>query len=57
MEIEQATDLITQVGFPIFMCLLLFWDRVKTLENLTNIIKLNTESTNALKAYMEGLIK
>ncbi len=53
MEIETACSAISTVGFPIFMCLLFFWDRVKTIEKLSTVIKSNTE---ALKR-IEGSIK
>ncbi len=46
----EIVGLVNSVGFPIAMCLLLFWDRVKTLNKLSEVIQKNTEALKELKA-------
>lgn len=43
------TELISQVGFPIAMCLLMTWQSFKTLE----IVNRNTDAINALERALE----
>lgn len=48
---------IQTVGFPIFMCLLLFYDRVKVMEKLEGVIQENTKITAELKTLIQELKK
>lgn len=57
IEVETAGTLISTVGFPIFMCLLLFYDRVKVMEKLEGVIQENTKITAELKTLIQGLKK
>lgn len=43
------TELISQVGFPIAMCLLMTWQCFKT----TEIVGRNTDAINALERALE----
>lgn len=43
------TELISQVGFPIAMCLLMTWQLFKT----TEIVNRNTDAINALERALE----
>lgn len=43
------TELISQVGFPIAMCLLMTWQSFRTLE----IVNRNTDAINALERALE----
>jgi len=56
IEAETLTAIQT-VGFPIFMCLLLFWDRVKVIAKLEDVIKENTDATIELKTLIMGVKK
>lgn len=42
-------ELISQVGFPIAMCLLMTWQSFKT----TEIVNRNTDAINALERALE----
>lgn len=48
---------IQTVGFPIFMCLLLFYDRVKVMGKLEGVIQENTKITAELKTLIQELKK
>lgn len=45
----EMTELISQVGFPIAMCLLMTWQCFKT----TEIVNRNTDAINALERALE----
>ena len=45
----KMAELISQVGFPIAMCLLMTWQCFKT----TEIVNRNTDAINALERALE----
>lgn len=57
IETEMVAQLISTVGFPIFMCLLFFWDRVKVIEKLEGVISENTKVTSELKTIVQEMKK
>ena len=57
---EEITQIITNVGFPIAMCLLLFWNMKQEQENhktevgeLKDLISKNNEVLASLKQLIE----
>lgn len=61
MDYSQLTDVIQNVGFPIFMCLLLIWyminqrkEHKEEIEKMTSAINNNTVVLAELVALMKG---
>lgn len=62
MDIETMTTLISTVGFPIFVCLVLFWfiktylDKfITTLGDFSNNIEQNSKSLERLADKLEKI--
>lgn len=62
MDIELITNLISTVGFPIFVCLVLFWfiktylDKfITTLGEFSTNLDKNTTSLNRLSEKLEEI--
>lgn len=53
MEYQAIVQLISGVGFPIFMCLMLMTDNKKKMEELTTVIDKNTLTIEKLYAIIE----
>ncbi|HHI5804615.1 hypothetical protein O9895_18555 [Clostridioides difficile] len=53
MEYQAIVQLISGVGFPIFMCLMFMTDNKKKMEELTNVIDKNTLTIEKLYAIIE----
>ncbi|HBG2429425.1 hypothetical protein QJK61_18745 [Clostridioides difficile] len=53
MEYQALVQLISGVGFPIFMCLTLMTDSKKKMEELTKVIDKNTLTIEKLYAIIE----
>lgn len=49
----MIAQLIASLGFPIVMCLLLFWTNTKTLNRLQEVIIENTGVTRELKEFIK----
>lgn len=56
MTIADITTLITTVGFPIAMCLLIYYQDQKKLTALQEAINKNTEAITKLITKLEGKI-
>lgn len=61
MDYSQLTDVIQNVGFPIFMCLLLIWyminqrkEHKEEIEKMTSAINNNTVVLTELVTLMKG---
>jgi hypothetical protein len=54
MAIENVETLIGALGFPIVFCLLLFYERLKTTNELTKAINGLTELVKMLKTVIEN---
>lgn len=52
---ESVIQLITQVGFPISMCVAVWWDSRKREDQLVSIIKDNTLAMSAQSAALDKL--
>lgn len=52
---ESIIQLITQVGFPIAMCVAVWWDSRKREDQLVTIIKENTLAMTASTAALDKL--
>lgn len=52
---ESVIQLITQVGFPIAMCVAVWWDSRKREDQLVCIIKDNTQAMSAQSAALDKL--
>lgn len=52
---ESVIQLITQVGFPIAMCVAVWWDSRKREDQLVTIIKENTVAMSAQTAALDKL--
>ena len=52
---ESVIQLITQVGFPIAMCVAVWWDSRKREDHLVTIIKENTVAMSAQTAALDKL--
>jgi len=64
MEFETILSAITTVGFPIVMCLVVFWYMTKESENhknemteLRNVISENNNILSALKQLIQDKLK
>jgi len=62
MDIDVITTLINSVGFPIVMCLALFWfiktllnKALETMVEFKNAINENTNSINILTTKLHGI--
>lgn len=56
MTIADITTLITTVGFPIAMCLLIYYQDQKKLTALQDAINKNTEAITKLITKLEGKV-
>lgn len=56
MTIADITTLITTVGFPIAMCLLIYYQDQKKLTALQEAIDKNTEAITKLITKLEGKV-
>lgn len=56
MTIADITTLITTVGFPIAMCLLIYYQDQKKLTALQEAINKNTEAITKLITKLEGKV-
>lgn len=54
MDVTQITTIISTVGFPIVMCLLMAWYFTKRDETMTKALNDLTAAVNKLLARMEG---
>lgn len=61
MDVEIITNLISTLGFPIFVCLILFWfikiylDKfILSLKGFKDAIELNSKSLEKLSDKLEG---
>jgi len=54
---EGIITAVQSIGFPIAMCLLLFYDRVKVMEKLEGVISENTKITAELKTLIQEMKK
>lgn len=52
---EAVLNAISLVGFPIVMCLALFWYMIQQDTRFENIVSNLTESLHELKITLEGL--
>mgnify|MGYP006988392832 FL=1 len=52
---ESVIQLITQVGFPIVMCVAVWWDSRKREDQLVSTIKDNTMAMSAQSAALDKL--
>ena len=50
---RTVLDAIAMVGFPIVMCLLLFWQSCKVIGKMTTVIEANTQSNVELVTYLK----
>lgn len=64
MDVETVTNLISGVGFPIFVCLVLFWfiknylDKfLTTINDFNQNMKKNTNSLENLANKIDGMNK
>lgn len=56
MELETILTAISTVGFPIVMCLIIFYQNEKTIDTLKDTINNNTSVTRELIAKIDVLI-
>lgn len=49
MEVELITTLINNLGFPIAVCIALFWQNIKTQESFSELQKVLAENTLATR--------
>lgn len=59
MDIQTITDIVTTVGFPVVMCLLLYWQMLKSEEShkaeIDELRKTIENNTIALTQLIENL--
>ena len=53
MELEILTEIITNVGFPIAVCIFLLYERNKNMQKFIEMIRENTLAVKNLKMLIE----
>ena len=53
MELELLTEIITNVGFPIAVCIFLLYERNKNMQKFIEMIRENTDAVKDLKMMIE----
>ena len=55
MDITEVTQIISNVGFPIGMCLLVFYYMAKETEHLRNTLEENTKVLSELTTLIKNV--
>ena len=53
MELELLTEIMTNVGFPIAVCIFLLYERNKNMQKFIEMIQENTTAVKDLKMIIE----